>query len=374
MMLLLKTIDVNFKSNRLGYAPGIFERQKFLGAMYAELLYKENVHLSKRVISIVDANDSVLVKCADGTTYTGDIVVGADGIRSRVREEMQRIAPPELLLKDNCSVTAEYACFFGVSSPIESLIDGELHTIFDVDVSALLFVGKGKLPQWFFITRLDRKYQGKDIPRYSKQEMEEKILEHSHFQFAKGITTKDLVDSQTALSYLALEEATHDIWTWGRLVCLGDSIHKMTPNLGQGGNQAIESAAVLTNCLVETLMAAKGEKIERTSTAKTLQKYQKARTERAKLFVKASGALTRDEALSSWKSTLRFLYIPFPSDEKFIGKFSTLPLLGGRIDWLVDVAVPRLADASKLDHLPLPARLEQYEAWNIQSRRLPRAQ
>jgi len=48
--------------------------------------------VNKRVVEVVHGVESVLVKCADGTVYEGDIVIGADGIHSRVRMEMQRIA------------------------------------------------------------------------------------------------------------------------------------------------------------------------------------------------------------------------------------------------------------------------------------------
>jgi 2-polyprenyl-6-methoxyphenol hydroxylase-like FAD-dependent oxidoreductase len=38
-------------------------------------------------------------------------------------------------------------------------------------------------------------------------------------------------------------------WARGRAALLGDSAHAMTPNLGQGGCQAIEDAVVLGKCL-----------------------------------------------------------------------------------------------------------------------------
>lgn len=277
--------------------------------------------MNKRVTNILDRGDSVLVKCADGTTYRGDITVGADGIHSKVRQEMQRLAPPELLVNDEKSITAEYACFFGVSAPISELEDGALHTVFDIDISALLFVGNGKLPQWFFIAKMDRKYQGHEIPRYTQKEMEEQVLEHGHFQFCAGITLKDLMASTTRLSYLALEEAHHVVWTHKRIVCLGDSIHKMTPNLGQGGNQAIEGAAVLTNCLLEMFKTSKDEKVGMEAIETALQKYQRLRVKRAQKFIELSGMATRDEAMATLRHTLRFLFMP-PSSEMISGKCS----------------------------------------------------
>lgn len=289
-------------------------------ALYDQLQHKDKIHVNKRVDSIMDRQDSVLVKCADGTTYRGDIVVGADGIHSRVRQEMQRLAPFELTKNDKKSITAEYVCFFGVSAPIPELVDGDLHTVFDIDHSSLLFVGNDRLPQWFFITKMDRKYYGDEIPRFTSKEMEEQVLKHGHFQFCKGITLKELMDTTTTLSYLALEEAHHEVWTHKRIVCLGDSIHKMTPNLGQGGNQAIEGAAVLTNCLLELFERAKGDRVALDKLEDTLLKYQKLREKRAKKFIDVSALVTRDEAMATLRHTLKFLYMPLPSSEMLAGR------------------------------------------------------
>ena len=175
---------------------------------------------------------------------------------------------------------------------------------------------------------MDRKYYGNEIPRYGEKEMEEHVLEHGHFQFSTGITLKDLMATTTSLSYLALEEANHDVWTHKRIVCLGDSIHKMTPNLGQGGNQAIEGAAVLTNCLLEMIEGAKEERMELDVIERALLKYQELRAKRAQRFVEISGFVTRDEAMATLRHTLKFLFLPLPSSEKIAGKWPLLAILG----------------------------------------------
>lgn len=61
-------------------------------AMYEKIWKKEKVVLNQRVKGIHYENLKPIVTCTDGTTYHGDIVVGADGVHSAVRSEMWRLA------------------------------------------------------------------------------------------------------------------------------------------------------------------------------------------------------------------------------------------------------------------------------------------
>src|SRR5690606_1717700 len=62
-----------------------------------------------------------------------------------------------------------------------------------------------------------------------------------------------LIEATSAerISRLPIEELAGRLRTFyrGRLVLLGDAAHAMTPNLGQGGGQAMEDAATLTALL-----------------------------------------------------------------------------------------------------------------------------
>ena len=106
---------------------------------------------------------------------------------------------------------------------------GVLQTVFDVDRSSLLFGGNPSV--WYINLKMDKKCDGDHIPRFSKADMDDVVERNAVFQFAPGVTLKDLMKTATALSYHALEEATFELWTAGRLVVVGDSAHKMTPDV-----------------------------------------------------------------------------------------------------------------------------------------------
>ena len=110
-------------------------------------------------------------------------------------------------------------------------LGGSITTASDINHSSLLFTGPNSQPQWFFVTKLNKKYRSPDVPRFTQAERDAKVIEYADFQLAPGVTLKKLMDTSIQSSFLPLEEANLEHWSWGRMVCVGDSIHKMTPNV-----------------------------------------------------------------------------------------------------------------------------------------------
>lgn len=63
-----------------------------LKILYENIKDKTKVLTSKRVDNVDFVEEGLVVKTTDGSSYHGDILVGADGIHSTVREEMWRLA------------------------------------------------------------------------------------------------------------------------------------------------------------------------------------------------------------------------------------------------------------------------------------------
>lgn len=63
-----------------------------LETLWQNLKHKSNVLVSKKVTKVGLESSRVKVETSDGSSYYGDILVGADGIHSRVRSEMWRLA------------------------------------------------------------------------------------------------------------------------------------------------------------------------------------------------------------------------------------------------------------------------------------------
>jgi 2-polyprenyl-6-methoxyphenol hydroxylase-like FAD-dependent oxidoreductase len=79
-------------SRRWGYNGLWCDRSMLLEILYGHITDKSKIFTGKKVESIRHLKDSVEISTTDGSKYTGDIVVGTDGVHSRVRQEMVQYA------------------------------------------------------------------------------------------------------------------------------------------------------------------------------------------------------------------------------------------------------------------------------------------
>lgn len=85
------------------------------------------------------------------------------------------------------------------------------------------------------------------------------------------VTFENIWKNTLVSNLVVLEESTFKLWTHDRIACISNNIHKMTPNVGYGGNTAIESTAALANIIKKLADTASrrgrvGEPVAATST------------------------------------------------------------------------------------------------------------
>jgi 2-polyprenyl-6-methoxyphenol hydroxylase-like FAD-dependent oxidoreductase len=149
-----------------------------LQSLHAQLKSKDKTLINKRVTTPLSmVQTQWRIQCADGTQFVGDIVVGANGIHSCVRQEMQR-----LLEEKNPGWWRGKK-----SADVESSSRARtVHISQDIDHLALLFVGKNSVPQWFFGSKMYQKYQEHSSPRFTKPQMEEQVNRYANSNSPKG--------------------------------------------------------------------------------------------------------------------------------------------------------------------------------------------
>ncbi|GAQ05406.1 hypothetical protein ALT_2727 [Aspergillus lentulus] len=242
-----------------GYPMACLDRQQLLQVLYQSFPNKSNIYAGKDVIRVDQQDSHVLVHTADGCTYEGDLVVGADGVHSRVRTQMWRAAearwPGRISDREIKGMSIEYACIFGASAMVPGLDERHLHSRVDNGTAFIIIPGVNGRLSWFIIVKLDQKYQYGSAPRFSVKDAAAWGERLTDKYIWNDIKFKHIWQNREAFAMTALEENIFQNWSFGRIVCIGDSMHKMTPNLGQGANCAIEDAAALANKLHDALRA-----------------------------------------------------------------------------------------------------------------------
>lgn len=215
----------------MGYPITVPTRRDLLKILFDFLPNKSRVHLSKRVTKIDHSQSGVTVYCKDGSRYEGDIIVGADGVHSTVKSFMLQqieLSRPGTTEKDRNSVSAQYNCIFGLGDPIKGPVTtGDSHRTYAKGQSTWNFIGRGGRMYWFLFSELDKRYFGKDVPTYSKADMEEAVKAFYDIHMTREIKIKEVWETRTFANMCSIEEAVNDHWTFDRFVCLGDSVHKV---------------------------------------------------------------------------------------------------------------------------------------------------
>lgn len=290
---------------RTGYETAFLDRQDVLRIL-AGHVDPTKILLEKDLASVEQRPDKIIVKCKDGTEYAGDILAGADGVNSKTRHEMWRLANAEkegtIPKKDLEAMTAEYKCMFGISSRTKTMPLGYVDVTYMKDLSTFCITGKDYKVYWFMFQKLPKVYKADEVPKYTREDADAfgKEIAHSNIQPNGEVTFEDIWKNRMTYTLVALEEADYKKWTWGRIVCLGDGIHKVTPNSGYGGNSAVESAAALANSIKAMVDRAHGGHPTYEEVTSGLENYQKIRQKRTSEMMKVGNKLTRIQAMKTF--------------------------------------------------------------------------
>lgn len=195
------------------------------------------IHLNREVQSYAQTATGVTVTFTDGSRAVGDVLIGADGIHSRVRAAMLGDTP---------------ARFTGNTAWRVVIPAAEVRDL--VPPAACVWVGPGRHAVTYYLRRGELVnfvgvVERKDWQSESWAERGDKADLIGDFQgWAKPIA-RVIDQAGECYRWALFDRDPLTKWRDGRIALLGDACHPMLPFLAQGAVMAIEDAWVLSRKL-----------------------------------------------------------------------------------------------------------------------------
>lgn len=225
----------------------MIHRRDFIDALTSQL--PEGVlQYGYRAEEITDNGDSATVKFTNGEVETFDILVGADGIKSKVRT----------LWSDSQPVMQgahAYRAVIDGSQGEGLLVDDNLRLYLETETGRMIYFlplrHRGENGQISFDITVPH-----DDLTWNPDVSKEEVLEMLKNFDERLIKIVEKLDWEQVNQRAAADIDPQDKWNSDAVVLIGDAAHAMLHHQGQGANSAVIDAGVLADCIVEADTAA----------------------------------------------------------------------------------------------------------------------
>ena len=234
-------------------------------AQRARAFKADVVHLNKRATGFVETADGVTLNFADGSSAKGDLLIGADGLKSVVRKQIVGEVP--------ATYTGDAA--WRIIVPVERLPKNFLEPVMSVFMgpgghAVCYYLRGGALLNFVGIVETDEVSDESWTLKMPWEQLKADFAGwHPIIQ-----TVIDNADRDKCYRWSLHNRLPIKNWSTKRATLLGDSAHATLPYLAQGAVMAIEDGAVLARALNM-----------KSDVAEALQLYQRNRIDRTARIV-----------------------------------------------------------------------------------------
>lgn len=346
--------------------------------MYEGIADKTKIHTREGLVSYTETADGVTVRTDQGNVHEGSILVGADGVHSEVRRQLAlqtAAADPRSARVLRAGFKTRYACLTALSrnhfadDPARPLLAGGMannsyhaaERIGGLSCAGIRATagpdgdgdgGGGEPAQLIWSAYIPLDVLGRSpcaeypSPRFDQSDIDAFMEKYGHLHLCADYTFNDCYATLIGASIICMEENVLPVrWNsgaggGGRVMLLGDAVHKATANLGMGGNLCVDDVCRLVNGLLPLLERTRdtggGAPSARELTAVFDACERKGRG-RASFVYHASAFFCGFETMSAWYARLvKWVFPLIPSSLKMM------------VFAIFDGGAP------KLDFLPVP--------------------
>jgi salicylate hydroxylase len=225
------------------------------------------VQMAHKVKSMGQEANTAWVVCENGERYEGDVLIGADGIHSSIREQIFKPDPPRASGFVSWRGVLEAADISDLKIPVSAYID------MGPDLSFVYYyMAGGRKMNWLATGPAN----GKKLESWSQTASKDEILA----AFSSWYERPQRIIAATKETFVTAmyDRNPLDSWVLGRIALMGDAAHAMLPYHASGAGQGIEDAWVLARCL----------ELGGSDPESALKQYEGLRLERANRMVRHS--------------------------------------------------------------------------------------
>ncbi|MBW4492893.1 MAG: FAD-dependent monooxygenase [Oscillatoria princeps RMCB-10] len=226
----------------------------------ASALPADAIHLNCRCAGFEQNDSGVEVFFEGGNTVRADLLVGADGINSTVRQVVIGDGAPRYAGRMSWRAVLKYSHELLAADEVTLMIgDGKNMVLIDTG-GGYIFWSAGALSEDGSVCQSAAEVKSRVLQEFAGWgEPVRAIVEATD---AGSIVERTICDRPPVLN-----------WSKGRVTLLGDAAHPVVPSLGQGANTAFEDAWELSQCLAGA-----------PSIEAALSSYENSRTQRTQVI------------------------------------------------------------------------------------------